>query len=86
MVSETKIYNRGYSKPIRRDGNSHSGGLLIYIRNDIPFKEIETQKLPDDIEGIFIEINLHNNNWIIMGGYNPQKRKYLLFNWMGYML
>ena len=29
---------------------------------------MKTQKLPDDIEGIFIEIKLRNNKWILMGG------------------
>ena len=87
MVSETKIDKSfpesqfiivGYSKPFRRDRNSHGGGLLIYIRDDIPCKEIRTQKLPDDIEGIFIVINLRNNKCIIMG-VQPSKIKYLLF-------
>ena len=65
MISETKIDEsfpesqftmEGYSKPFRRHRNSHGGGLLIYISDDIPCKEIRTHKLPDDIEGIFIEI------------------------------
>ena len=47
MVSETKIddsfpetqfINEGYSKPFRRDRNSHGGGLLIYVRDMIPCK------------------------------------------------
>ena len=62
MVSETKIDEpfrggqfiiEGYSKPFRRDRNSHGGGLLFYITGDIPCKEIKTQKLPNDIEGFF---------------------------------
>ena len=74
MVYETKIdESEGYSKPFRRDRNSHGGGLLFYIRDDIPCKEIKTQKLPNDIEGIFIEINLRNSKWIIMGGCNRHK-------------
>ena len=88
MVSETKIDEsfpesqfiiEGYSKPFRRDRNSHGGGILIYIRDDIPCKEIKTQKLPGDIEGIFIEINLRNNKWILIGGYNPQKESICYF-------
>ena len=48
MVSETKIDEsfpecqfiiEGYSKPFRRDGNSHGGGLLFYIRDDIHVKK-----------------------------------------------
>ena len=45
MVPETKIdesfpesqfITEGYSKPFRSDRNSHGGGLLFYIRDDIP--------------------------------------------------
>ena len=93
MASETKIDEsftesqfiiEGYSKPFRRDRNSHGGGLLFYIRDDIPCKEIKTQKLPNDIEGIFIEINLRSNKLIIMrggGGGDTTliKRVYLIF-------
>ena len=52
---------------------------MIYIRDDIPCKEIKTQKLPGDIEVIFIEINLRNNKWILIGGYNPQKESICYF-------
>ena len=51
MISETKIDEsfpetqftiEGYSKPFRRDRNCNGGGLLIYIRDDISCKEINT--------------------------------------------
>ena len=74
MISETKIDEsfpasqfiiEGYSKPFRRERNSNGGGILMYVRDDIPCKEIKTHKLPDDIEGMFIEINLRKKKWII---------------------
>ena len=82
MVSETKIDDsfpenqfiiEGYSKPYRRDRNSHGGGLLIYVRDVIPCKKMKLKNIPDDIECIFIEIKLRNQTWILMGGYNPEK-------------
>ena len=45
----------GYSTPFRLDRNAHGGGgggIMIYIRDDIPSKELKSQ-LPADIEGIF---------------------------------
>ena len=36
-------------------------GVIIYVRDNIPSKH----KLPDDIEGIFIEVNLRKTNWFI---------------------
>ena len=82
MVSETKIDDsfpenqfiiEGYSKPFRRDRNSHGGGLLIYVRDVIPCKELKLKNIPDNIECIFIEIKLRNQTWILMRGYNPEK-------------
>ena len=45
---------------------------MIFIGDDIPSKELKSQ-LPEDIEGIFIEINIRKTKWVLMGGYNPQK-------------
>ena len=82
MVSETKIDEsfpetqfimEGYAKPFRKDRNSHGDGLLIYVRDMIPCKEIKLKNLLDDIECIFIEINLCNQKYILIGGYNPEK-------------
>ena len=81
MISETKIDDsfpksqflmEGYSTPFRLDRNAHGGGIMIYIRDDIPSKELKSQ-MPADIEGIFIEINIRKIKWVLMGGYNPQK-------------
>ena len=88
MISETKIDEsfpsnqftmEGYAPPFRLDRNAHGGGLLIYIREDIPCKEINTCHLPKDIESIFIEINLRNTKWLLMGGYNPEKSRISYF-------
>ena len=47
MISETKLNNsflegqfliEGYSKPCRIDRNSHAGGIMLYVRADIPSK------------------------------------------------
>ena len=47
----------GFSEPFRRDRDSHGGGILIYVRNDIPSKELGDHTFPSDIEGIFVELN-----------------------------
>ena len=50
----------GYHKPYRLDRNKHGGGVLIYVREDIPTKPLNKHKFAKNIEGIFIEINLKN--------------------------
>ena len=67
MITETKIDSsfpkaqfkiKGFSMPFRLDRNRFGGGVLIYIPEDIPCKQLTKHKLPNDVEGIFIEINL----------------------------
>ena len=55
------------------------GGLLLYVRDDIPCKEIKPNHLPSDIECIFIELRLRNKKYIVMGGYNPHRDLSLYF-------
>ena len=59
--------------PFRADRNSQGGGLIIYTRDGIPCKELKSVKLPSDVEGIFIELNIRRSKWFLMGGYNPKK-------------
>ena len=62
----------GFSTPSRLDRNGEGGGIIIYIRSDIPCKEIKND-LPNNIEGMFIELNLRKKKWILFGAYNPKK-------------
>ena len=44
---------------------------MIYVREDIPSKKRKKQTFPDDIEGLFIEINLRKCKWLLLGSYHP---------------
>ena len=55
----------GYSTPYRLDRNGNGGGILIYVREDIPIKKLSKHSFPKDIEGLFIEINLRKTKWLI---------------------
>ena len=79
IFSETKLDNSypmaqllidGFRKPFRLDRNSRGGGLLIYVRTDIPCKQVFTYELPDKIEGIFVEINFRKSKWLLCGTYH----------------
>ena len=48
----------GFTNPYRRDRTANGGGILIYVREDIPSKELLNHNFPNDIEGIFIELTL----------------------------
>ena len=81
LVSETKLDDtypkdqfsiEGYSEPIRLDRDSNGGGLMLFIRDDLP-NRILSPKLPENVEGFFVEITLGKSKWLIGAGYNPHK-------------
>ena len=88
MISETKLddtfpFNQfaieGYSQQFRLDRNSHGGGIIIYVRDHLPCKKINSYSLPGNVEGMFIEINFGKTKWLLVGGYNPQKESISYF-------
>ena len=81
IISETKIDNSlqisqftmtGYSIPLRLDRTSHGGGILFFVREDIPCRIIKTD-CDADFEGILAEINLRKKKWFLCCSYNPHK-------------
>ena len=73
MISETKLDNSlpksefiipGLTKPYRINRYCHGGGILPYIRSDIPSKEIPNSRLLNPSEGFFVEINLEKKKLI----------------------
>ena len=61
----------GFSKPIRLDRNRNGGGILIFVRNDFPSKLLTKHHFPDDIEGLFIELNFRKTKCLFLGMYHP---------------
>ena len=79
LISETKIdssfpsaqfHLEGYATPYRLDRNANGGGILLYIREDIPSKLLNTDL---SIEGFFVEIRLRKKKCLPCSSYNPKK-------------
>ena len=66
----------GYSQPYRMDRNREGGGVLIYVREDIPSKELKKHNFTENIEGLFIEINLRKTKLLFFGGYRSDHPDY----------
>ena len=75
MISETKIDESfllsqflidGFSMPYRRERNAHGGGILVYFRNNITSKLLNTENLPSDIEAIVTEMNIKSKKWLLL--------------------
>ena len=47
--------------PYRFDRNRNGGGVIIYVREDIPSKFLRKNLFPNDREEIFIEINFRKS-------------------------
>ena len=63
----------GYTPPFRLKPTKNGGGVIIYVREDIPSKQLQHHPSPLNFEGIFFEINLRKMKWLVFGGYNPNK-------------
>ena len=59
----------GYSEPYRLDRNRDGGGVMIYVREDIPSKLLTKHNFTETIEGLFIEINLRKTKLLFFGSY-----------------
>ena len=81
MVSETKIDDTfpvgnfvidGFSTPYRLDRDSNGGGIMLYVREDIPSNLLATDE-KNHIESFYVELNLRKEKWLINCSYNPNK-------------
>ena len=80
MISETKLdesfptsqlFMNGFSSPHGFARNCNGGGILLYIREDIPSKLLSIEG--DLTEAFLVEINLYNKRkWLISCSYNPK--------------
>ena len=64
--SDKFIKKTGYKhKPFRRDRTRRGGGIITYVREEIPSKILNLVDIPNDIKGKFIEKNLRKAKWLI---------------------
>ena len=78
IVAETKIddsFNinlfkaEGY-KTERRDRTAHGGGLMTFVRSDLPFKRRKDLEC-EEVETICYELSMSKRKWCILGAYRP---------------
>ena len=80
LISETKLDNtfplnqfilEGFTPPYSLDRTTHGGGLMLFVREDIPSKLLPNIDPSGNIENILVNINLRSKEWLISGSYNP---------------
>ena len=83
MISETKLddtfphalyHLKDFSNPYRLDRNSHGGGILVHVRDNIPSNLVKLDQKLENFEGFFIELELSKKSkWLLSYSYNPHK-------------
>ena len=55
---------------------------MIYVRDVIPSKLLTKHFFPNDIEGLFVELNFRKCKWLLLGAYHPlsQSGQYIFEN------
>ena len=66
----SQFHTDSYSMPYRLNRNRNGGGIIIYVREDIPSKVLRKYLFPNDIEGIFVEINFRKSKWLLCDTYH----------------
>ena len=88
IITETKLDHtfttaqfavNDYFPPIRKDRNKHGGGILIFIRKGIHFKEKHELEPLEHYEGLSIELFVSRKRWIIFAIYRPPSSPTQLF-------
>ena len=81
LIVETKLDISYHMNQFRIQGFQHfrldrfskGGGLIMYIRDSIPAKQLTQHQIPKDFEAIISEINLWKVKWLLCGSYNPKE-------------
>ena len=64
----------GFSEPFRIDRNRSGGGIVIYVRENIPSKLLTRHFFPNDIEGLFVELGFRKYKWLLLGTCHPHSQ------------
>ena len=85
IITETKLDHTfpknqfripGYRLPYRKDRDGHGGGVMVFIRVDIPSDILSKHKMDENIEALFIEVNLRKMKILLVAVYNSPTPKY----------
>ena len=60
---DSQFLIEGFGKPFRLDRNRNGGGIMLFIRSDIPAKVISTDKSP--FETFYVELNSRKKKWLL---------------------
>ena len=82
IIAETKtdesfnenIFKAEGYKTERRDRTAPGGGLMTFVRSDLPFKRRKDLEC-EEVENICYELSMSKRKWCILGAYRPPLMK-----------
>ena len=63
----------------RKDKSKTRGGLLLYVKENLPGKIINCYKFKVNSKIILFEFNVSNKKWLLLGNYRPPSQNDLSF-------
>ena len=72
----------GFCTPYRLEKSSSSGGILTYVRSNMPSRLLTSFVIPESIQALAIEVNLRKEKWLVLPIYRPpdQNLKFFMEN------
>ena len=62
LFPNSQFHMDGFSLPYRLDGNRIGGGVMIFVKEDIPSNLLTKHNFPSDVEGLLAELNFRKSN------------------------
>ena len=96
-IAETKLDSsfpfaqflvHSYKTPYRKDGNKHGGGLLVYVKEDIPSCQLTNHHpVHNLLDIIAVELNFWGQTWLLIVVYkSPSVSDTALFEQMSIVI
>ena len=75
--TDSQFCIKGFKQPpFRLDRNKFGGGIMVYVREDIPSQKLSKHNFKKSVEGLFIEINLRKSKLLLFATYHSTHVKY----------
>ena len=75
----TEFSIEGFNKPYHLDVTSNSGGLLFYVKTNVPSKLIRFYNFSNEIQCIPIELNISSKKYALFSTYRPPNQNINFF-------
>ena len=70
---------KGFKNPYHLDHTANSGGIMLYVRENLIAREIALNTLPNDIQIISLELTTGTGKWAFLFVYRPPSQNLQYF-------